>query len=134
MFKAYANVPVTSRLGVDLDLLAVGRSYARGNENNAHQPDGVFYLGAGTADAYATLNLGARFTVSRWLQVVGQIDNLFDTKYSTGAQLGPAGFTAAGTFVARPFGSINGEFPVRHTTFVAPGAPMRGWVGARVHF
>ena len=28
----------------------------------------------------------------------------------------------------------NGEFPLRHTTFLAPGAPLRGWVGLQVRF
>jgi outer membrane receptor protein involved in Fe transport len=134
LFKAYADIAVTRRLDVDFDLLAVGPSYARGNENNQHEPDGVYYLGEGKSGAYAVVNLGARVTVTPWLQAVGQIDNLFNRKYSTGAQLGPAGFTASGAFVARPFPAVNGEFPVRQTTFVAPGAPIRGWIGARVHF
>ena len=62
------------------------------------------------------------------------MNNLFDRRYATGAQLGPAGFTEAGVFVARPLPAIAGEFPVRHTTFVAPGSPVRAWLGARVHF
>jgi outer membrane receptor protein involved in Fe transport len=125
---------VTGRLDVDVDVVAVGPSFARGNENNAHEPDGEFYLGEGRSDGYAIANLGGRFTVTRWLQVVGQIDNLFNRKYATGAQLGPAGITPAGTFLARPFPSIDGEFPLRRTTFLAAGAPIRGWLGARLHF
>jgi outer membrane receptor protein involved in Fe transport len=134
IFKAYADIRVTRRLDLDLDLIAAGRSYARGNEDNEHERDGVYYVGDGTSDGYAVVNLVAHFTLTRWLQVVGQVDNLFDRKYSTGAQLGPAGFTSTGTFVARPFPAVNGAFPVRQTTFLAPGAPVRGWIGARVHF
>ena len=37
----------TSALSVDVDLVAVSGSFARGNENNQHQPDGVYYLGPG---------------------------------------------------------------------------------------
>jgi hypothetical protein len=50
------------------------------------------------------------------------------------AQLGPAGFTQSGQFVARPFPAVNGEFPLAHTTFVAPGAPIRAWLGLRARF
>ncbi len=134
MFKAHGEIEISRRIDINLDLLAVGRSWARGNENNEHQPDGTYYLGEGTSAPYAIVNLGARIGLTSWLQAIGQIDNLFDQTYSTGAQLGPAGFTSAGTFIARPFPAVNGEFPLRHTTFLAPGAPIRGWIGARVHF
>jgi outer membrane receptor protein involved in Fe transport len=134
VFKIYGDVPVTTRLDVDLDLIATSSVYARGNENNAHQPDGIYYLGPGTTDAYAVVNLGARYRVTKRLQAIGRIDNLLDTRYATSAQLGPAGFTPAGVFVARPFAAVNGEFPLRHTTFLAPGAPIRAWLGARVRF
>jgi outer membrane receptor protein involved in Fe transport len=134
MFKAFADVQVTSRLGLDVGLIAAGRSFARGNENNLHEPDGVYYLGEGTADGYGVVNLGARFALTPRLQLVAQVNNLFDTEYATGAQLGPAGFTESGTFVARPLPAIDGEFPVRHTTFLAVGAPRRAWVGVRARF
>jgi outer membrane receptor protein involved in Fe transport len=134
MLKAFADVQVTSRLGVDVNLISAGSSFARGNENNRHEPDGTYYLGEGTADGYAIFNLGARFAVTPRLQVIAQVNNLFDQEYATGAQLGPAGFTETGTFVARPLPAINGEFPVRHTTFLAVGAPRRAWIGARLRF
>jgi outer membrane receptor protein involved in Fe transport len=133
-FKAFADVEVTSRLALDVNLIAMSGAYARGNENNAHQPDDEYYLGVGSTDGYAIVNLGARYQLTRWLQVIGQINNLFDTEYSTAAQLGPTGFTSSGQFVARPFPPIDGEFPVRQTTFLGPGAPLRAWAGARVRF
>ncbi len=102
MLKAFADLTITSRLSLDLDLVAVSSSYARGNENNQHQPDGTYYLGPGTAPGYGVLSLGARFTVHRRLQVVAQINNLFNHKYYTASQLGPTGFTAAGEFIAQP--------------------------------
>ena len=73
-------------------------------------------------------------TVTPRLQVIAQVNNLFDQEYATGAQLGPAGLTETGTFIARPLPAINGEFPVRHTTFLAVGAPRRAWIGARLRF
>ncbi len=134
MLKAFADVQVTGKLGVDVNVISAGSSFARGNENNAHDPDGVYYVGSGTVDGYAIVNLGARYAVTSRLQVIAQVNNLFDQEYATGAQLGPAGFTDAGTFIARPLPAINGEFPVRHTTFLAVGAPRRAWLGARLRF
>ena len=134
MFKAFGDVQVTSKLAVDVNVIAAGSSFARGNENNLHEPDGIYYLGEGTADGYAVVNLGGRYALTSKLQIIAQVNNLFDQEYSTGAQLGPAGFTDAGTFIARPLPAINGEFPVRHTTFLAVGAPRRAWIGARLRF
>lgn len=133
-FKAFVDVEVSSRLGLDVNLVAMSGSFARGNENNAHEPDDVYYLGAGSTDAYAIVNLGGRYQLTRWLQAIGQINNLFDTAYATASQLGPAGFTIDGRYIARPLPAIGGEFPVRQTTFLAPGAPIRAWLGARVRF
>ncbi len=134
LLKVFGDVQVTSRLGVDIDLVASGSSYARGNENNRHEADDTYYLGEGSVDGYAIVNLGARYALTRRVQLIGQVNNLFDRQYATGAQLGPAGFTESGTFVARPLPAINGEFPVRQTTFLAAGAPLRAWIGVRLHF
>jgi outer membrane receptor protein involved in Fe transport len=134
MFKAFADVQVTRRLALDLNLLSTTGSLARGNENNAHEPDGTYYLGEGSVDGYAIVNLGGRYDLTSHLQIIGQIGNLFDQEYATGAQLGPAGFTTSGNFIARPLPAVDGEFPIRHTTFLAAGAPRRAWIGARVRF
>jgi outer membrane receptor protein involved in Fe transport len=134
MFKAFANVQVTSAFSVDVDLVAASGSFARGNENNLHEPDGTYYIGSGDSPGYAVVNLGGRYTLTRWLQIVGQINNLFDRRYYTASQLGPSGFTDSETFIARPLPPIDGEFPVRHSTFYSPGAPIRGWIGTRLTF
>jgi len=63
--------------------------------------------------------------------VFGQINNLFDREYTTGAQLGSTAFSAAGGVVARPFGEVGGEYPQVGSTFYAPGAPRTVWVGVR---
>ena len=65
MLKVYADVELSSKLSLDLDLLAVSGSYARGNENNQHEPDGTYYLGPGSIPGYAVVNLGARYRVDR---------------------------------------------------------------------
>ncbi len=134
MGKAFADVQVTKKLTATLSMMAFGSSYARGNENNRHVADGVYYLGPGKSGGYAVLNFGARYQANKRLQLFGQISNLLDRKYSSGAQLGPMGFDNNGNFIARPLPAINGEFPVRQSTFYAPGAPRTVWGGIRISF
>jgi outer membrane receptor protein involved in Fe transport len=134
MFKAYADAPIGSKLSLDVDLVAASASFARGNENNEHEPDGTYYLGSGSVPGYTIVNLGASYRLTTWLQVIAQVTNLFDRRYYTAAQLGSLGFTSTGAFIARPFPAINGEFPVQQSTFYAPGAPTRMWIGTRFKF
>jgi len=132
--KAYAELQATKKLSLDLDFIAASSSYARGNENNATLPDRKYYLGPGTSPGYGVVNLGAHYEVHSRVEVFGQINNLLDHRYYTGAQLGPTGFTDAGTFIARPFPAVNGNFPIIHATFYAPGAPIGAWGGVRFKF
>lgn len=134
MFKSYVHADLGSKLSFDADLLAVSGSYARGNENNQHEPDGVYYLGPGSTAGYAVVNLGTAYRLTSRVELLAQITNLFNRRYHTAAQLGPLAFTDTGAFIARPLPPIDGEFPVRHSTFYAPGAPLRMWVGTRVNF
>lgn len=131
MLKAFADIQATRSLSVNLGVVAMSSSYARGNENNLHEPDGAYYLGPGKSPGYAVANLGVRYQIHRRLQFFVQVNNLFDRKYYTGAQLGPTGFTSDGAFIARPLAAIDGEFPVRRATFFAPGAPRGAWLGIR---
>ncbi|MEO8663241.1 MAG: TonB-dependent receptor [Bryobacteraceae bacterium] len=134
LLKAFASLPISKKFSVDLDFVAVSRSFARGNENNLSQPDGQYYLGPGTSPGYGVTNLGARYQVHPKVQFFAQINNLFDHRYYTGAQLGPTGFTDQGNFIARPFPSVEGDYPVAHATFYAPGAPFGVWGGIRIKF
>ncbi|HEY3826171.1 MAG TPA: TonB-dependent receptor [Bryobacteraceae bacterium] len=135
MLKAYADYQVTSKFSVDLDFNATGRSFARGNENNLDKPDGVYYLGQGFSPGYGVLNLGARYRPYKKIEIFVQIDNLLNHRYYTAAQLGPTPYDNAGNFIARPFAAPPGEdFPVRTSTFFAPGAPIGAWGGLRFRF
>jgi outer membrane receptor protein involved in Fe transport len=134
-FKIFGDIEVTRKLSVDVDLLATSGSYARGNENNLDQPDGKYYLGPGKSPGYVVVNLRAHYDLTRRFQLAAQIDNLFDRRYYTAAQLGATGFNDQGTFVARPFPAYaNGDYPVQQATFYAPGAPRRAWVELKVRF
>ena len=134
MLKVHGDVIVTPKLSVDMDLVAASGSYARGNENNRSQPDGTYYLGPGATSAYAIVNVGLRYDLTKWLQVIAQLNNVFDARYFTAAQLQATGFTAAGSFVAQPFPAIGSEYPVQQATFYTPGAPSTFWIGTRIKF
>jgi outer membrane receptor protein involved in Fe transport len=134
IFKAYAEYEPTGKIYVDLDFDAVGRSYARGNENNQDQPDGVYYLGPGLSPGYGVVNLGAHYQIHKRVQVFVQIDNLLNHRYYTAAQLAPSPFNNAGNFVAQPFPAVDGNYPIRTSTFYAPGAPLGAWGGIRFKF
>ncbi|MBL8175849.1 MAG: TonB-dependent receptor [Bryobacterales bacterium] len=134
MVKAHADLEATAKLHLNLSMVGASSSFARGNENNLHRPDGRYYLSEGSSPGYAVANAGAAYQVHTRVQLFLQVNNLFNRRYYTGAQLGGTGFTAAGAFIARPFPAIGGEFPVQQTTFYAPGAPRGAWGGIRFRF
>ncbi len=119
LLKLSAHVAASSTLGLNANLVAVSGALARGNENAQHAPDGTFYQGPGATAGYAVFNLGADWRPAPKLQLGLQINNLFDLRYNTAAQLGANGFDASGAVNADPFGT--GAAP--QSTFFAPGAP-----------
>ncbi|MEO8316030.1 MAG: TonB-dependent receptor, partial [Pseudomonadota bacterium] len=131
--KAMLKWQILPMLSVNADAMYVGGSYARGNENNEHEPEGVYYLGPGRTQAYTVMNVGVELQPMPQLTIFAQLNNVFDRKYFTASQLGSTGFNAAGEFVARPFAGpiVDGERPLLGTTFLAPGAPRAYWVGVR---
>jgi len=137
--KAFADFQATNKLVFDLNEVAVSSSYARGNENNAYQAAGVYYLGPGVSPGYAVTNLRVHYDITKRFQLALQIDNLFNLHYYTAAQLANTGLNAQGAVNSRPFpayatGPDAGSFPVQSATFFTPGAPRRAWVELRVRF
>ena len=132
--KAYALWKVTRRLSFDLDINAVGRSFARGNGNNHAQQLAPFYLGPGISPGYAVLSFAARFELRRHIHLFAQVNNLAGRRYYSAAQLGPTAFASNGNFIARPFAAVNGVYPLQQSTFYAPGAPRAAWGGLRFTF
>ncbi|NDC09479.1 MAG: TonB-dependent receptor [Oxalobacteraceae bacterium] len=135
MLKARADHQIDDKWGVGVSMIAMAGVYARGNENNEHQRGGR-YLGEGKTDAYALFNLNARYKPEEKITLFIQVNNLFDTRYYTSAQLGPTGFDANGNFVARPYLGVGSptKYPVTQATFYAPGAPRAIWIGMRYEF
>jgi outer membrane receptor protein involved in Fe transport len=136
ILKAFAGWDVTEQVSLNLDVINIGSSYARGNENNEHEAEAPYYLGSGEIGGYTVLNLGVEYRPMPALQLFAQINNALDREYYTGAQLGSTGFNANGEFVARPFAGpvVDGERPMLGSTFLAPGAPRSYWLGARFSF
>ncbi|CAM3648350.1 TonB-dependent receptor [Polaromonas hydrogenivorans] len=135
MLKLFADYEVSPAFTLNASMVAMSGALARGNENNGHRPDGTYYLGSGRSAGYAVFNLGAGYRMTPRLQFTAQLDNVFDTQYSTAALLSPTGFDASGNFAARPLGGSAADgFPVRQSTFYAPGAPRRIWFGLRYVF
>jgi outer membrane receptor protein involved in Fe transport len=133
-FKAFVDLELRPDLSVDADVTASSGSWARGNENNAHQPDGTYYLGDGRTRPYGILNTGIRYRLHKRVEVFAQLNNVLDTRYDSAAQLGSTGLTDAMTFIARPLPAVNGVFPLRNTTFYAPGSPRTFVMGTRLRF
>ncbi len=124
LLKVFADYEVSPALTLNAGMVAVAGALARGNENNAHQADGKYYLGPGQSAGYAVFNLGASYRVTPQWQFSAQINNVFDARYETAAQLGATGFDANGNFLARPLGgSAAAGYPLVHSTFYAPVAP-----------
>jgi len=136
VFKSFVQWQVVKQVSLGLEFNFVGESIARGNENGEHEPDGVYYFGSGGTGGYGIWNLSAEWQPSRALTAYVQVNNLTDHQYSTSSQLGATPFTTGGAYVARPFATpvIDGERPLLHATFVAPGAPRSYLVGLRYRF
>ena len=135
ILKLSADWDLSAQWRVGADLSALSGANARGNENGQHVPDGTFYAGPGRSAGYALLNMSIDYRPVPRLKIFLQINNLLDRQYNTAAQLGANGFDANGNFIARALPqNANGDYPVRNSTFFAPGAPRAAWVGVRYSF
>ena len=109
-----------------------------GNENNLHQPDGVYYLGSGKSPGYGVVNIGARYRISPHYELFAQVNNALNRHYFTAGQLASTPYDNSGNFLARPFAGIRFQgdtaYPVRNTTFLSPGAPVTVFGGVKVNF
>jgi len=112
------------RLTVGSTLTAYSSQYVRGNENNAHRPDGVSFSGSGRLAGYALLDLHASYDLGGSWQLFAKVSNVLDKEYASAGQLGRSAFDSQGRFVAD-------ADDWRREQFVGPGAPRAGWIGVR---
>ncbi len=121
--NAFANYDLTDRLSVGANAVAVSRQFARGNDNNRHQADGVNFLGPGEIAGYKLLNLNSVWKLEKNLQLFAKINNVFDRRYATAGAL-RQNFFPGGSLA--PLGAQTNE------TFYAPGAPRGIWIGIQL--
>ena len=105
---------------VGLNLTAQSAQFSRGNENNAHQPDGTDFFGAGSVPGFAVANLDASWRVATGWKLAAKVNNLFNRKYASGSALGENAFDASG--------ALQAPDDWRNERFVAPGAPRSFWI------
>jgi len=99
----------------------VSRQFARGDDNNQHQPDGVNFLGAGEIPGYAVFSLNFDYKLDRGVQLFAKVANVFDRRYATAGALRQNFFP--GGNLAAPNAGVN-------ETFYAPGSPRALWSGS----
>ncbi|HQR87347.1 MAG: TonB-dependent receptor [Burkholderiales bacterium 35-55-47] len=128
ILKIHADYAWSPAWSTGLGMTAFSGVYARGNENNQHQPDGDEHLGSGRTAGYAVFNANARYASSKNTQWMLNVMNLFDRRYSTAGQLGPAAFSANG----QQF--VSSSTREQHSMSVAPGAPRSVWLSMRHSF
>jgi len=136
MLKLFGDYHPIRKLSIDTDFNLISSSYVRGNENNQHQPDGVYFLGPGKSPGYGVVNIGSRYKISNHFELFAQINNLLNRHYYSAGQLATTPYDDNGNFTPRPFKPIQfdgeTEYPVRSSTFLAPGAPITVFGGLKV--
>ena len=118
--NAFVKYGFTDKFGVRANAVAVSRQFARGNDNNAHQADGVNFLGSGEIAGYALLNLNFDYKLEKGFQLFARVSNVLDRRYTTAGALRQNFF---------PAGSLAAPGAQTNETFYAPGAPRAIWVG-----
>ncbi len=138
LLKLYFDLHPARKLSVSADFTLISASYVRGNENNLHQPDGVYYLGNGKIPGYGIVNLGGRYHVNARYELFAEVNNLLNRHYYTAGQLASTPYDDSGNFTPRPFPAYgagsDAAYAVRNTTFLSPGAPVTVFGGLRVSF
>jgi outer membrane receptor protein involved in Fe transport len=124
--KASVDWKVLPSWTVGAQLSAYSSQYARGNENNAQQPDNVGFFGSGRIAGYAVMNLTTNWKVAKDWELYGKVTNLFDRKYATSALLAENAFD--------PHGKLLPTDQWRQEQFDGPGAPRGVFVGVRYAF
>ena len=105
-------------------LRAYSGQYVRGNENNAHRPDGEAFNGSGRIGGFAVVDLTANWKIGHGVELFGKVANLFDRRYATAGLLGKNAFDSEHRLLPPD------EW--RSEQFSGPGAPRAGWLGLRI--
>lgn len=124
--KLSADWQATPAWNIGAQLTAYSSQYVRGNENNAHQPDGDEFHGSGRVGGHAVLNLTTQWKLGKNWEVFGKVNNVFNRRYANAGALGENAFG--------PGGVLRAPDDWQDEQFVGAGAPRGVWVGARLQF
>lgn len=124
--KLGADWQATPAWSLGAQLRAYSSQFVRGNENNAHQPDGAGFNGTGRIGGFAVLDLTTRWRLGPNVELFGKVGNLFDRRYASAGLLGENAFDANG--------ALQAPADWRTEQFVGPGAPRAAWVGVRLTY
>jgi iron complex outermembrane recepter protein len=116
--KARFDMDAAPGWNVAANVLAAGRIFARGDENNRDV--------RGAIGGYAVVNLDTRYAIDAHLNLFARIDNLLDRRHSN------FGVLAENAFVG-PGGSFDGA-NARTEQFRGYGAPRGAWAGLQYVF
>jgi len=128
--KLRTILEVTPKLNVGATVSAFTNQFARGNENNNHQPghgDDEIYNGKGKIGGYALMNLDAQYRIDSQWKLFANINNVFDRDYLT------SGMMAWNRF-DNTTGEISATGAKSSQMLGAPGAPRAAWIGVRWEF
>ncbi len=103
---------------VGTTVMAFSSQYSRGNENNADPQ--------GKVPGYASVALDASWQFARGWQLIGRIENLFNTTYETFGILGANYFRGPGN-------TFNASL-AQPEAFRSPAAPFGAWIGVQYRF
>lgn len=124
IFKAQADYKFSPDLSAGLQLIAVGGSFVRGNENNAHMADAT-HLGSGRLPGYGVLNFSGSYRPGANWKLSASVSNVLNRTYATTGQLGAYALTPAGGYT-----NADGV----GASFYSPGAPRAVSLTARYVF
>lgn len=110
VLKAGLRFDVSDRVSFGSDVQSVAGSYFRGDEGNV----------AAKLDNYTVVSLRTRYLLSDNIELIVNIDNVFDEDYETFGLFG------------EPDEVLGDDF--EDSRFVSPGAPRAAWVGLRLAF
>lgn len=120
LLKLRAEYRAGETLRGGVSIYAASGQFARGDENNLDVN--------GQVPGYVFVNLDGRYRISRNLELIGRVNNLFNRQYQTFGLLGQNVFTAPGNQFDYSGASYRAE------QFRAASAPRAAWLGLNYRF
>ena len=118
LLKLRLDYTPVEKITMGFTMMAQSNQFARGNENNQDVN--------GPLPGFAIFNLDGRYLFNDHWELFAKVDNVFNRRYSSFAQLGSDAFTGANQSY-NPSGAVNTQFRA-----IAP--PIGAWIGVTWRF